>query len=279
MRWLRAAGLALALVAGLAGSAFADGGDAPQAKRSAAERRAELLERYKSLDPEKRKQLKAVFRKRIKALSAQDRKRLRKLASGHSLKSQRQGKHAEAKREFWWPKMGANAPQRVLLPQPLSGSTLSIDGEPRHEPQRDAEYTNELSEQIVASFLSENVVMSTHLVGHALLSLLKHKNPGMDLYRLLRTGGHAPAVPVDELASETGRILGAVRDLPNGPRLSEELSRDPRSIVDDALRAYACYHVRPAAVRRGDRIFHEDRNLLLYYGNRLRGYDLGRALA
>ncbi|MCB1916998.1 MAG: MBL fold metallo-hydrolase [Rhodocyclaceae bacterium] len=36
---------------------------------------------------------------------------------------------AEAKREFWWPKMGANAPQRVLLPQPLSGSTLSIDGE------------------------------------------------------------------------------------------------------------------------------------------------------
>lgn len=158
-------------------------------------------------------------------------------------------------------------------------SYVAVDGEPRHEPQRDAEYTNELSEQIVASFLNENVVMSTHLVGHALLSLLKHKNPGMDLYRLLRTGGHAPAVPVDELASETGRVLGAIRDLPNGPRLSEELSRDPRSIVDDALRAYACYHVRPAAVRRGDRIFHEDRNLLLYYGNRLRGYDLGRALA
>jgi glycerol-3-phosphate O-acyltransferase len=101
----------------------------------------------------------------------------------------------------------------------------------------------------------------------------------MDLYRLLRTGGNAPAVPLDELAEETDRVLAAVRRLPSPPRLSEELEQDPRSIVDDALRAYGCYHKRPAAVRRGDRIFHEDRNLLLFYGNRLRGYDLGRALA
>ncbi len=158
-------------------------------------------------------------------------------------------------------------------------SYVSQDGEPRHDSQRDAEYTNELSEQIVKSFLSENVLMSTHVVGRALLDLLERKNPGMDLYRLLRTGGHAPAVPLDELAEETSRVLGAVRRLPSPPRLSEELEQDPRTIIDDALRAYACYHTRPAAVRRGDRIFHEDRNLLLYYGNRLRGYDLGRALA
>ncbi|MCP5236555.1 MAG: MBL fold metallo-hydrolase [Zoogloeaceae bacterium] len=36
---------------------------------------------------------------------------------------------AEAKRDFWWPKMGDNAPRRMALPQPLSGSTLAIDGE------------------------------------------------------------------------------------------------------------------------------------------------------
>ena len=36
---------------------------------------------------------------------------------------------AEGKREFWWPKMGDNAPRAMVLPQPLSGSTLSIDGE------------------------------------------------------------------------------------------------------------------------------------------------------
>ena len=31
---------------------------------------------------------------------------------------------------------------------------------------------------------------------------------------------------------------------------------------------------RPAAARRGDRVFHDDRELLLYYGNRLNAYDL-----
>jgi hypothetical protein len=51
------------------------------------------------------------------------------------------------------------------------------------------------------------------------------------------------------------------------------------TVIDDALRAFGCYHTRQALVRRGDRIFHEDRNLLYYYANRLRGYDLGRRLA
>ena len=65
----------------------------------------------------------------------------------------------------------------------------------------------------------------------------------------------------------------------DGPVLGTDLqSGDIQEIVGDALKHFSIYHARPAAVRRGDRVFHEDRNLLLFYGNRLRGYDLGRAL-
>jgi len=156
---------------------------------------------------------------------------------------------------------------------------VSQGSEPVYDNQRDAEYTTELSDEIVRGFLKDNVVMSTHVVGHVLLGMLKRENPGMDLYRLLRTGGKSPCVGLVELATETERVIGVLRALPNAPRLSDELAKSPLDVVDDAIRHFRTYHKRPAAIRRGERIFHEDRNLLLYYGNRLRGYDLERKLA
>jgi glycerol-3-phosphate O-acyltransferase len=153
------------------------------------------------------------------------------------------------------------------------------DGHAVHDEQRDAQYTNELSDAVSTAFLRDNVLMSTHLVGYVLFEYLKRKNPELDLYRLLRTGGSVPSVPVAELANETDRVLGAVRGLPGGPRLGEDLRQgDVLAIIADALRYFGTYHTQPAAVRRGDRIFHQDRGLLYYYGNRLRGYELGRKL-
>lgn len=150
------------------------------------------------------------------------------------------------------------------------------NGEPVHDDQRDAEFTNELAAGIVRGFMADNVVMSTHVVAKSLLAMLERDNPGMDLYRLLRTGGRSPAVAYRDLADETERLVLALKARSDGPRLGEELNRNPAAIVDDALRAFASFHTTPAAVRRGDRVFHKDRNLLLFYGNRLRGYDLGR---
>ncbi len=164
---------------------------------------------------------------------------------------------------------------RILDPK----SYVMVDGEPQHDPQRDAEYTNELSREIAAAFLRHNVVMSTHVVGLAASRLLARKNPDVDRYRLLRTGGSSPCFTLGELGGEIDQLISTLSSLPKGPRLGHELaSTDAAPIIDDALQAYGCYHLHPALERRGDRVFHEDRNLLLYYGNRLRGYDLGRAL-
>ena len=122
--------------------------------------------------------------------------------------------------------------------------------------------------------------MSTNLVGFALTNLLQRHNPGMDRYRLLRTGGSQQSFPMAELHSEVQRCLDAVRGLEEGPALEDIVARgDVPEIVNDALKHFAIYHTTAAARRRGDRVFHQDRNLLLFYGNRLRGYDLGRSLA
>ena len=160
-----------------------------------------------------------------------------------------------------------------------AASYVTANGEAVYDNQRDEEYTNELARAIGREFLRDNVAMSTHVVGHTLLQMLRQENPGMDLYRLLRTGGKSPCVPFLDLCRETERVIDALRASGTGPRLSEELHKGAEAVVDDAIRAFGSYHSHPAAVRRGDRVFHEDRNLLLYYGNRLAGYDLRRAAA
>ncbi len=158
-------------------------------------------------------------------------------------------------------------------------SFVSYQGEPVHDQQRDREYTSELAAEVGKSFLRDNVVMSTNLVGFVLYDMLQRANPGMDRYRLLRTGGHKDSFPMTELHSRTAQVLDQLKELDDGPRLGPLLrAGDVQEIVSDALKHFGIYHNQPAALRRGDRVFHQERGLLLFYGNRLRGYDLGRKL-
>jgi glycerol-3-phosphate O-acyltransferase len=153
------------------------------------------------------------------------------------------------------------------------------DGRPVHDDQRDRQYTIDTAAAVTRALHRDNVLSSTNVVALALYRLLQQANPGIDAYRLLRTGGGTPSFPMSQVHAETSRLLEAVRIAPDAPRLGDDLrSGDVPEIVGDALKHFSIYHTHPAARRRGDRVFHEDRNLLLYYGNRLRGYDLGRTL-
>lgn len=154
-----------------------------------------------------------------------------------------------------------------------TSSYVKRQGEIVEDEQRDAEYTCELSDEIGRSYLKDNVLMSTHLVAYALFRLLKRHNPEMDLYRLLHTGGSAASFAMSDVHRETKYVLDTVKALPNAPRFGEEvIAEDIQDIVADALKHFAIYHTKLAAYRRGDRVYHDDRKLLLYYGNRLRGY-------
>jgi glycerol-3-phosphate O-acyltransferase len=151
-------------------------------------------------------------------------------------------------------------------------------GEPVHDEQRDHEYTSELAQRIADAFAADNCVMSTNVVAWVLFRMLRRDNPELDLYRLLRTGGRASAFPLQRVQSETEALLARLRARERGPRLGADLQgRDARAVVDDALRHFSVYHRRAAAVRRNDEVVHEDRNLLLFYANRLDGYGLERA--
>lgn len=156
---------------------------------------------------------------------------------------------------------------------------VQVRGEPAHLGERDAEYTREVGDRIVDAFLRDNVIASSNVAARAMFGLLRRANPRLDLLRVLRAGVSEESFELKALHQETELILVELRNraAQGRVRLAPGLMSDaPDEVVQDALRHFAIYHTRPAILRKGDRVLPNDRNLLLYYQNRLEGYGLER---
>lgn len=150
-------------------------------------------------------------------------------------------------------------------------------GEAMQAPQRDRVYVGQCGAAIADAFKRDNVVMATNLVAFAAFRMYRAKNPEMGLYRLLRTAGDGAGLEMGRLADRVRRIALEVGERSrNGEMRMDEMvaSGDPMTIITDALRHFGSYHSHPVLARRGDRVFSEDMNLLLYYANRLDNYGL-----
>lgn len=148
---------------------------------------------------------------------------------------------------------------------------------PKRDAQRDSEYTREVGTQIAKAFFRDNVIYSTHALARVMFRMLYRQNPSLDLFRLLRTGGRERNVELRLVYKEMDHLLEQLRQLADsgGIRLdSLLLDGDAEAVVRDGLRHFAIYHATSAVKRRGDRLFAMDRNLMLYYSNRLDGYEL-----
>jgi glycerol-3-phosphate O-acyltransferase len=153
------------------------------------------------------------------------------------------------------------------------------DGQPVEDPQRDHEYTNELADRIAVEFARDNMIMVTNLVAYAAFALLKRKNPQMDLYRLLYTGGDIDLLTQQELSQEVDALKTHLRQLAQDDTLKLEPAihtHDAKALLDRALALFGSYHTKAALRRRGDRFLSEDMNLLYFYQNRLQGYPIQR---
>ncbi|MDP2344584.1 MAG: 1-acyl-sn-glycerol-3-phosphate acyltransferase [Deltaproteobacteria bacterium] len=155
------------------------------------------------------------------------------------------------------------------------------DGEVVFDAQRDAEFTREVGERIVDAYTRDTVIQATHLCAHAALLLLRQKNPGTDLVRLLRAGGKIEDLSLRDVYLEVDRQLAEMRGLRDrsGVRLAPTLEKGSADdVVAEALRHFSTYHTQAALTRRGDRLFPTNRGLLFYYSNRLEGFRLERGL-
>jgi glycerol-3-phosphate O-acyltransferase len=149
------------------------------------------------------------------------------------------------------------------------------NGKPTFDRQRDEEYTREVAKSVIEAFHRDTVLKSTHLVSNVMFRWLRARNPDVDLYRLLRTGGATESAPLAEAYTGMERTLTELRQREQEGKLRMDQilkQRDPAVIVSEALAHLRSFHRRPAMARRGDRLFHLDRNLIFYYQNRLAGF-------
>jgi glycerol-3-phosphate O-acyltransferase len=150
------------------------------------------------------------------------------------------------------------------------------DGSRGRDAKRDVEYTRELGEAIVRGFKKETVVMATHVVAAAAFgSLRRHVGKG-DLFAMLRSKDDV-RMPRAELANEVARVLAEVRELESKNKIVAApglRNRDADGVLEDALRAFAGYHVEEVLSPRGESLVLHDTRLLFYYQNRLAFHGL-----
>ncbi|HLK38859.1 MAG TPA: 1-acyl-sn-glycerol-3-phosphate acyltransferase [Polyangiaceae bacterium] len=151
-----------------------------------------------------------------------------------------------------------------------------VDGEVGHDPEREAQYTRELGDSIVAAYRSDTVALATHLVAACAFERLKDGVRG-DIFAMLRTRDDVTVSRAD-LADAVEQLRDRARDLEShgrivlGPRLG---TAGGREILDEALRAFSGYHTTPVLLPRGEDLVLADTRLIFYYQNRLAAHGLG----
>jgi len=161
---------------------------------------------------------------------------------------------------------------------PLSYLTDS-EGRVGPDPARDAQYTRELADSVVAAYLRDTVVLATHLVASCAFERL-HGGIGGDIFAMLRSHDDV-VVSRAELAERVERLRDRTSKLESRGQIvlgAHLLRASGREIIDEALRAFSGYHTTPVLAPRGDDLLLADTRLIFYYQNRLAAHGLGIAL-
>lgn len=143
--------------------------------------------------------------------------------------------------------------------------------------QRESVYTMLLGEKIVTRYHKDNIVLTSHLVAFAAFEWLKHQNPALDLYGLLRLPPEDYIFPKDILEAivkELQEVLFRMKDQ-GDIRLSADLNWEPARVLRDGISHLGTYHLKkPMLYDRKGRIISHSFTLLYFYHNRLENYGL-----
>jgi len=149
-------------------------------------------------------------------------------------------------------------------------------GEVVIDPNRDAQYTRELGEEICHAYARDTVIMATHLVSAACFARLRGASPAADLFTVLRQR-EAVTVPRDDLARDVAELKDRVLELAQkgGVCVADHVRESSGGdLVERAVRALSGFHASPVLHSKAEGIALCDTNLLFYYQNRLAAHGL-----
>jgi glycerol-3-phosphate O-acyltransferase len=145
--------------------------------------------------------------------------------------------------------------------------------------QREEEYTKILAARIEERYLAENVVLSSHLVAYAVFEMLRHENPKLDIFGILR-------LPQDEYIFPRKAIKEIIEQLQTRLfllekqekiRLDPEIFLDAPSILKNGIQNLGIFHTeKPLVFNKDGNIISTNFRVLYFYHNRLQHYHLDR---
>ena len=158
------------------------------------------------------------------------------------------------------------------------GDYFYSGGQIKYDRQRNAQYTQMLSNRIVDRFYKENIILSSHLVAFVAFNLLQQQYANLDLYGLLR-------LPKDDriiLRHIFEKNIQLVREALIELKQNHKVNLSPivenssiEELIDHGIENVGNFHIKKALFidKEGD-FSSEDMNLLYYYHNRMNGYQL-----
>ncbi|BDS09892.1 1-acyl-sn-glycerol-3-phosphate acyltransferase [Aureispira anguillae] len=148
----------------------------------------------------------------------------------------------------------------------------------KNDKQRNAQYTKMLAKQIVKRYHNENVVLSSHLVAHTAFNILQKKYPSLDLYGILRLPKEDRIITQEVFKRNITLLRDHLLALNKAGkvRLSNIVKNGSiQDLIKHGIDNIGIFHVQKALfMDKQQNVRSENLNLLLYYHNRLTGYNL-----
>jgi glycerol-3-phosphate O-acyltransferase len=147
------------------------------------------------------------------------------------------------------------------------------------DPERNRAYTRRTGRQVTRAFRTNTVIMPTQVVAFALFELLNHAHPTWDVYELLRLASDE-TIPQARLHRMIDRLTATLRQrADDGDFYLAPVVRQGSvgEIVEAGVDSLTSYHLPAAVERRGDGVRVRRLDLLYYYGNRVRTFDVDGA--
>ncbi|HLP94077.1 MAG TPA: 1-acyl-sn-glycerol-3-phosphate acyltransferase [Saprospiraceae bacterium] len=154
-------------------------------------------------------------------------------------------------------------------------------GEINEDRQREEEYTKLLAERVAHRYLEENVVLTSHLIAHAVFEMLSHLNPKLDLFGILRLPPDDYLFPFRAVEEVVEQMQARLLDMESHGKikLAPEMHLSPAEIVRDGVKNLGIYHTeKPLMFTKEGDIVSSDFRVLYFYHNRLSKYNIQKAV-
>jgi glycerol-3-phosphate O-acyltransferase len=145
--------------------------------------------------------------------------------------------------------------------------------------QREEEYTKLLAERIEERYLAENVVLSSHLAAYAVFQMLRHENPKLDIFGILRLPSDEYVFPrraVEEVMEQLQQRLLTL-EKQGKIRLDPEIHLGAEVLLKTGIKNLGIFHTeKPLVFSKDGDIISTNFRVLYFYHNRLDQYGLDK---